>query len=31
MIIVMSVGATEQEANNVRDLLRSYDLSPHDK
>ena len=30
MIIVMSIGATEQEANNVRDQLRQYNLTPHD-
>ena len=30
MIIVMSIGATEQETNNVRDQLRQYDLTPHD-
>ncbi len=30
MIIVMSVGATEQEANNVRDLIKGVGLSPHD-
>ncbi len=30
MIIVMSMGATEQETNNVRDQLRQYDLTPHD-
>jgi 3-deoxy-7-phosphoheptulonate synthase len=30
MIIVMSVGATEQEANNVRDLVKGAGLVPHD-
>jgi 3-deoxy-7-phosphoheptulonate synthase len=30
MIIVMSMGATEQEATNVRDQLRQYGLTPHD-
>jgi len=30
MIIVMSMSATEQETANVRDLLRQYDLTPHD-
>ena len=30
MIIVMSMGATEQEGTNVRDLLRGYGLTPHD-
>jgi 3-deoxy-7-phosphoheptulonate synthase len=30
MIIVMSMGATEEQANNVRDQLRAYDLQPHD-
>ena len=30
MIIVMSIGATEQEATNVRDQLRQYNLTPHD-
>jgi 3-deoxy-7-phosphoheptulonate synthase len=30
MIIVMSMGATEEQANNVRDQLRAYNLQPHD-
>jgi 3-deoxy-7-phosphoheptulonate synthase len=30
MIIVMTVGATEQEANDVRDQIRALDLTPHD-
>ena len=30
MIVVMSVGATEQEATNVRDLIQSVGLTPHD-
>src|SRR5450759_2509379 len=30
MIIVMTVGATEQEANDVRDQIRALELSPHD-
>jgi 3-deoxy-7-phosphoheptulonate synthase len=30
MIIVMTVGATEQQATNVRDQLVSYGLTPHD-
>ena len=30
MIVVMSVGATEQEANDVRDLVKSAGLTPHD-
>ena len=30
MIIVMSTNATEQQANNVRDQLRQYSLTPHD-
>ena len=30
MIIVMSVDATEQESNNVRDQLRQHGLTPHD-
>jgi 3-deoxy-7-phosphoheptulonate synthase len=30
MIIVMSMGATEEQATNVRDQLRSYNLTPHD-
>ena len=30
MIIVMTVGATEQEANNVRDQIRTMGLTPHD-
>src|ERR1035437_9150821 len=30
MIIVMSMGATDQEANDVRDQLRHYGLTPHD-
>jgi 3-deoxy-7-phosphoheptulonate synthase len=30
MIIVMSMGATEEDATNVRDQLRAYNLQPHD-
>ena len=30
MIVVMSVGATEQEAKDVRDLIASAGLTPHD-
>jgi 3-deoxy-7-phosphoheptulonate synthase len=30
MIVVMSVGATEQEATNVRDLVKGVGLTPHD-
>ena len=30
MIIVMTVGATEQEANDVRDQIRALELTPHD-
>jgi 3-deoxy-7-phosphoheptulonate synthase len=30
MIVVMSVGATEQEATNVRDLIKGVGLTPHD-
>jgi 3-deoxy-7-phosphoheptulonate synthase len=30
MIIVMTVGATEQEANDVRDQIRQLELTPHD-
>ncbi len=30
MIVVMSVGATEQEANDVRDLIKEAGLTPHD-
>jgi 3-deoxy-7-phosphoheptulonate synthase len=30
MIIVMTVGATEQEANDVREQIRANGLSPHD-
>ena len=30
MIIVMSVGATEQEANDVRNMIKAIGLSPHD-
>ena len=30
MIIVMAMGATEQEAANVRDQLHQYNLTPHD-
>jgi 3-deoxy-7-phosphoheptulonate synthase len=30
MIIVMSMGATEEQANSVRDQLRAYNLQPHD-
>ena len=30
MIVVMSVGATEQEATSVRDLIKGVGLTPHD-
>jgi phospho-2-dehydro-3-deoxyheptonate aldolase len=30
MIVVMSVGATEQQANDVRDLVKAAGLTPHD-
>ncbi len=30
MIVVMSVGATEQEATNARDLIKGLGLTPHD-
>ena len=30
MIVAMSMNATEQEANDVRDQLRQYGLTPHD-
>ena len=30
MIIVMTVGATEREANDVREQIRALDLTPHD-
>jgi len=30
MIVVMSVGATEQQANDVRDLVKDAGLTPHD-
>ena len=30
MIVVMSVGATEQDANDVRTLVKDAGLTPHD-